>query len=308
MLAYIPSMVAQSPNLPNGLSPDETRQILEIYQADTDFQDSEEFSKRNVRAKLFETEVDMTEAELTWHRLLVHYERDTELSHRASSRDFILSAEEERLVFLQMNYAKKVVTRLKKRRNLTLEAAREMLVWYQIAKQRENTLTVSNLGLINAVGDRYNVFSRQDKQEIVSEMHEGLLNAIRKFSVDRGFKFSTYAWHAIARRATRVITKNANRYSRFLTTDFPEGHEAVDTRGHKTFYADDVEHLQHALFNNSANLTKLEQEILAHRFGFSETRKTLTLEEVGKLVGVTKERIRQVQNQALRKLKEQLTN
>jgi RNA polymerase primary sigma factor len=53
-------------------------------------------------------------------------------------------------------------------------------------------------------------------------------------------------------------------------------------------------------------LDKREYDILALRFGLVGDGKELTLEEVGKKFKVTRERIRQLQNMALRKLKKAL--
>jgi len=49
-----------------------------------------------------------------------------------------------------------------------------------------------------------------------------------------------------------------------------------------------------------------ERAILSLRFPLDDSRKELTLEEVGKKLKVTRERIRQLQNQALRKLRDEL--
>ena len=51
-----------------------------------------------------------------------------------------------------------------------------------------------------------------------------------------------------------------------------------------------------------ATLTERERIVLMYRFGFDGTG-TKTLEEVGKMMGVTRERIRQIENKAIRKLR-----
>jgi RNA polymerase primary sigma factor len=53
-------------------------------------------------------------------------------------------------------------------------------------------------------------------------------------------------------------------------------------------------------------LDERERTILSLRFPLDESQKELTLEEVGKKLKVTRERIRQLQNQALKKLRDEL--
>jgi len=53
-------------------------------------------------------------------------------------------------------------------------------------------------------------------------------------------------------------------------------------------------------------LDERERTILSLRFPLDDSKKELTLEEVGKKLKVTRERIRQLQNQALKKLRDEL--
>ena len=60
--------------------------------------------------------------------------------------------------------------------------------------------------------------------------------------------------------------------------------------------------LRDELLRSMQILTEREQMILKLRFGFDDGRPR-TLEEVGKVYNVTRERIRQIEEKALRKLK-----
>ena len=63
--------------------------------------------------------------------------------------------------------------------------------------------------------------------------------------------------------------------------------------------------MQHALDANLGELTDMESRILAKRFPASDRRRS-TLQEIGDAVGLSKERVRQLQNSALNKLREVL--
>jgi RNA polymerase primary sigma factor len=60
---------------------------------------------------------------------------------------------------------------------------------------------------------------------------------------------------------------------------------------------------------NRAELSDIEQEVIEHRFAINRSQESeqepqpLTLEQVGKIIGVTKERVRQIQNKALEKIR-----
>jgi RNA polymerase primary sigma factor len=60
--------------------------------------------------------------------------------------------------------------------------------------------------------------------------------------------------------------------------------------------------LEHELNRIMTSLTERERIVLMHRFGLHDT-KSHTLEEIGKLLGVTRERVRQIESQALSKLR-----
>lgn len=79
--------------------------------------------------------------------------------------------------------------------------------------------------------------------------------------------------------------------------DFIEDHEALAPAGAAAY-----ELLKEQLEDVLDTLTEREENVLRLRFGLDDGR-TRTLEEVGKVFGVTRERIRQIEAKALRKLR-----
>ena len=79
--------------------------------------------------------------------------------------------------------------------------------------------------------------------------------------------------------------------------DFIEDQEAQSPSDHAAY-----ELLKEQLEDVLDTLTDREENVLRLRFGLDDGR-TRTLEEVGKVFGVTRERIRQIEAKALRKLR-----
>ena len=51
-------------------------------------------------------------------------------------------------------------------------------------------------------------------------------------------------------------------------------------------------------------LSGRSQEVLSGRFGLGKETKRMTLDAIGKLYGITRERVRQIESAAMRKMKE----
>jgi RNA polymerase primary sigma factor len=133
-----------------------------------------------------------------------------------------------------------------------------------------------------------------------------LLRSVDKFDCGRGFKFSTYACRAILKAFSRQGMK-LSKYRQRFPTDFDPAMEKSDhletmRATHERESADEVKHI---VMSNDAELTDVEQTVIHHRFGIDAKENTppLTLEQVGQIIGVTKERVRQIQNKALEKIR-----
>ncbi len=126
----------------------------------------------------------------------------------------------------------------------------------------------------------------------------------KKFDFGRGFKFSTYASWAIIKNFARSIPDEKTRRERFLT-----GHDEVfdiapDNRGDEHEALATQERATHSVNRLLEFLEPREREIIRMRAGLNDHAKGMTLEEIGQQFGITKERVRQLNARAMKKLRE----
>ncbi|RMF73863.1 MAG: sigma-70 family RNA polymerase sigma factor [Planctomycetota bacterium] len=224
-----------------------------------------------------------------------------------------LSADQERRLFLRLNYCRYRVYRVLEsfqNKRLTAEATRELLCWERLVRQTRGEIVRVNMPLVLAMTKRTKI-SGVDHAELISEGNLALLRSVDKFDCNRGFKFSTYACRAILKSFSRVATRTM-RYRGHFPVEFDPTLEKSDQIEQKraSLEQDCVEELRAILGKNLARLNHVEEQVIRARFALDEdfigidgARRGKTLEQVGLLIGVTKERVRQIQNKALDKLR-----
>ena len=230
---------------------------------------------------------------------------------RGEQRRRSLTGRQEHDLFQRFNYFRYRTMRVLKQfpgKRLTAAAAREIVHWDRLAFRVRDHLANANLGLVPTMVERSRI-TGVDFSELISEGHLALLRSIDKFDCSRGFKFSTYACRAILTSITRAVALMARHRSRFPTEYDPDLQKGdVIEQRRAGFEEDCVEELQGILQSNSARLSAVEQNVLNDRFGLLERDRAgedvmKTLRQVADTFGVTKERVRQIQNKALSKLR-----
>jgi RNA polymerase sigma factor (sigma-70 family) len=177
-----------------------------------------------------------------------------------------------------------------------------------MAKGFRSQIAEINLALVLAMAKRVPL-GESDFGDLIGEGNMALMRAVDKFDCGRGFKFSTYGCRAILKAFSRFGIKLQKYRQRFPSEFDPQfeksNHLEVVRAEHEKDSAAEVRYM---ITRNSAELTDIEQKVILHRFGLDGVapQVQLTLEQVGQMIGVTKERVRQIQNKALEKLKDAL--
>ena len=219
-----------------------------------------------------------------------------------------LQADEEPILFLQMNYALFKVGVIKRKmlrqKAFQPETVRALLDWHQKYLEAQAQIVTSNLGLVLALSKR-SYFSGMEITDLISEGSEALLRAVEKFDCGRGFKFSTYAWRVISKSFARLAGKQKRYHDKFPvqydTEMEPDKHQELKR---EELHQDMVQEVRFMLANNRADLTGIEKTVVELRFNLNQANPApMTLLSVGERLGLTKERIRQIQNHALAKLR-----
>jgi len=227
---------------------------------------------------------------------------------KAPPRRPSLSREEEARMFLRYNYARHSLDELirKQRKRPTGARALEMLEWHARVEEAREDLAAANLSLVVAMARRTRI-PNVEFADLISEGNMALLRAIEKFDVSRGYKFSTYACRAILKAFNRIAGKTGRYVSRFGVSYDPDLERSdYDVRRHEMQLASAVEDLRETISRNSAGLSPVERTVVTERFGLNERGRGRTLAEVGRMVSLTSERVRQVQKAALAKIRQVL--
>ena len=278
----------------------EERRLYEAVGEVVDYVPDDSFAKKATEGEHF-GESAREIAVSAW----THYPEVPDEIKPRTTRRVALKAEDEAGLFLRYNYARYRLSSLVETQNRRASGkrAREIVLWYRRAKKAQSDLVGANMALVLAMAKRTRI-PNVEFTELVSEGNMALLRSVEKFDVSRGYKFSTYACRSILKSFNRLATKTG-RYRQRFPTEFDPKMEKSDYDVHKHEMQRDssVDALRDILASNRAKLTEVERTIIMERFAILSRGKKRTLAEVGKMVGLTNERVRQLQNNALGKLR-----
>ncbi|WP_417382640.1 sigma-70 family RNA polymerase sigma factor [Gimesia sp.] len=217
----------------------------------------------------------------------------------------VLSAEEEQNLFRRLNYLKYRANQFRSQLNPEwvtedqLDRVEQLLHKAQLVRdeilRRNMRLVVSIVKKCMTTGVSFD--------ELFSDGCLTLLKAIDKFDYSRGFRFSTYAYHAISNYAYRKIANHRKERAKYKQLPPERSMEETGQVKNPLMGTGTWDELSELLNESIDTLDEREQLIVKSRFALGKHRKSLTFQKLADQLGISKERVRQLEQRAVAKLR-----
>ena len=171
-----------------------------------------------------------------------------------------------------------------------------------------NKLIEANLKFVANIAQNYKGLGLS-YSDLIQEGNNGLFRAIDKFEPERGNKFISYAVNWIREGILSALKKRNSLPSE----DLPNNIDDIDDDSNDNTITEDIFIENYELKHNEQDITTIlnllmeelsdrEKYIVKKYNGIGE-KKPKTLEEIGKTLNLTKERVRQINEKAMKKLR-----
>jgi RNA polymerase sigma factor (sigma-70 family) len=224
----------------------------------------------------------------------------------------LLNKEQEQHLFRKFNYLKFRAAQLLE--SMKLDSGRidsnalrtqdldQVEEFMKRATAIKDVLINCNMRLVVSIAKRHSA-QADNFFELLSDGNMSLIRAVEKFDYARGNKFSTYASWAIMKNFARSIPEEKNRRERYVTGKEEVFDAAPDNRTDEKELLSSAEQATYKVNRLLEYLDPREREIIRMRAGFDDASGAMTLEKIGEKLGITKERVRQLNVRAMKKLR-----
>lgn len=218
----------------------------------------------------------------------------------------LLTPPQEALLFRRMNFLmhqadkQRSYLRTKRPSKARLKLIERLVL---LSEWHRDRLVEANLRLVISIVKKF-VNTNNSFDELLSEGIIGLMRAVEKFDYERGFRFSTYATQVVRRNSYRTVVTNQQDRQKVacglqdMDIDLSD-EETVSAISEKRWHE-----LRARLAGMLNDLDRREKLIIRARFSLGSHRKVHTLQSLADRLGISKERVRQLERRAMEKLQE----
>ena len=263
-------------------------------------------------------EPNIPECDDAWYIKFLNGNSTTEMDSEIESKRNVLTKEEERNLFLRYNFLKMQIKTILDSSVRLSKNKKKSLIALQGALDRVTDLLISyNLALVLNLAKKFSG-SNLSRNEMVSEGNFKILQAIKTFNVEKGYKFSTYLYWSISREFGKQ-SKKLNKYSKmfpvplenfFQSEDEENPMANQDEEPDNDFFKSEGNHplklIKKIIKNNEATLSETELVVLRRRFFYEKEGEDSrpTLREISKSLDMRPHSISTIEKRALSKIRE----
>lgn len=218
----------------------------------------------------------------------------------------LLSPDQERSMFQRMNYLRYRAAKL-----LGLESPKSRVCQWDFeraegllraANWHRDNIVQANLRLVISIVKKF-ANNQCSFDDLLSDGIIALMRAVEKFDYDRGFRFSTYATQVVRRNCYRMVMDRQQERLKVTNSVYEPGLDVADDVRSPNMSEGRWSTLRQHLGALLEQLDRREKFIIRARFSLGGHRKVQTLQSLAEALGVSKERVRQLEKRAMDKLR-----
>lgn len=216
----------------------------------------------------------------------------------------LLTPVQERLLFQRMNFLLQQAAMHRSLLNperpsrARLELI-ELLV--SLAEWHRDRIVEANLRLVFSIVKKF-VNPNNSFDDLLSDGIVGLIRAVEKFDFDRGFRFSTYATQVVRRNSYRTVVVKQQERQKVVGGLQDMDFDVSDEQRTSAISEKRWTQLRSRLAVMLDELDRREKLIIRSRFALGSHRQVRTLQALADRLGISKERVRQLEKRAMEKL------
>ncbi len=219
----------------------------------------------------------------------------------------LLTPDQERSMFQRMNFFRYRASHL-----LGTEASKKTVCQWDLeraegllraANWHRDNIVQANLRLVISIVKKF-ANNHCSFDDLLSDGIIALMRAVEKFDYDRGFRFSTYATQVVRRNCYRLVMDRQEERLKVTNSVYEPGLDVADDVGTPTMSEGRWTTMRQHLGALLDQLDRREKFIIRARFSLGGHRRVQTLQSLADALGVSKERVRQLEKRAMEKLRQ----